>query len=57
MKKAILGFVVGLVALVVVFCLVVLIWGSVESMTFGEVIQSWFNAKEPVEETIRLILR
>ena len=59
MKKALIGFFIGLFIVVVVFCVVTLILANQHDVTFIQEISSWFQAvedtTEPVVETIAKI--
>ena len=45
MNKKLLSVIVGLTAIAVVFCVVVLVVGSIHDWTFGQVLQHWFAPK------------
>lgn len=41
-NKYFIGFVVGLVLLIIAFCVAVLVMASIKDITFLDVIRSWF---------------
>ena len=41
--KSLLWFILGLIAVVLAFCIVVLVVGTVNHMSFYEVLQLWFG--------------
>ena len=60
-KKILAGIVIGLLAVVVVFCIVTLIFASIHNITFVEQIKQWFGVaqavvEETAEETARISL-
>ena len=50
-NKYLIGFLVGLVLLIIAFCITVLIMASVKNTTFIEIIRSWFPTAQPLKET------
>ena len=54
-----LGVILSLLAIAVIFCVVVLIYGGCTNMNFVEVLQSWFTPEkvvaEPVTATIKVL--
>lgn len=55
MNKGLKGFLIGILAVALIFVCTVLILASVHGVNFVEEIQSWFASKPPIEETVTAI--